>query len=125
MDVSKLIREETVAEWYTVPGSNAEVLIRCLKPKELDILRRRARHRKFDGRRRELDVDTDKFSRLVLCEMVREWKNISMGEEPLPCTNEEKVLLDKNWDAFRKLWNSVWLEGSNAEVEELEEEQGN
>jgi len=125
MDVSRLIQEDTVGKWYTVPGSDVEVKIRRLKPKEIDAMRRRSRARRFDGRRGELDVDADKLSRLMLCEMVTEWKNISMGEEPLPCTNEEKVLLDKNWMAFRQLWNSVWLEGESDEAAREEEEQGN
>lgn len=125
MDVRTILNGGPQARWYKIPGTDVRVHIASLKPVRCDELREVATKADFNGMKMERTIDTDVLMDLMLDEMVQGWENISEDGKDFPCTKENKLSLDRNWSPFRKLWYSVFLEGSVVEAAIQETERKN
>jgi hypothetical protein len=122
MNVGAYLAGAEIATWHPIPGTNAEVKIRLLRPKRLRELQAQSRKKVYAGRRSEETSDSTLLHQFMLEELVADWKNVEQTDgTPLPCTPENKRLLDDNWPAFNRLWNAVWLEQMEAETDASEE----
>ena len=99
--------------------------IRPIKPGRLRALQKKAKTKKWTGRRRVEIPDEMKLHTSMLHEAVNDWRNISDGEEPMPCTAESREWLDDNWAEFSTLWQDIVISESQGAEEEEEEAQGN
>lgn len=122
MDAKKLLAqlEERVTKWEKLPGSDVEVFLKHLIPDDLDRI----------GKKRELykgpsgKMNFQLYREAVLKEVVVNWKNFTLDGEPLPCSDENKVAMDKAYLPFRMAWFKV--SGLSAQDEEEEgDELGN
>ena len=101
MDISAIISGADLGEWYPIPGTNVRVKITVIRPFKMDEIRERCRQ--SNG-----EVDA-KALRIAMCEeAVQSWENINNKDgTPLPCTPENKKIVDDNWNDFHALWNVV------------------
>lgn len=123
MDITRIVSPNgDDGQWYRIPGTEAQLKIRQIKPKrQREIIRECTR--KFTRRRQLIEeVDNERANRLFLLESVVDWKAVEKDGTPLAVTNENKVLLDDNWPAFSDLWNNVLVREDElvASVEEAE-----
>jgi len=122
MDISTYLNGSEIAVWHRIPGTNVEVKVRLLKPGKMRDVLARSKKMRYNGRRSEEYTDQAELNRIILDEVVVDWKNIERDGSPLPCTAENKRLLDDNWPAFSTAWNSAWAAMSEDAREEKEEE---
>lgn len=122
MDINKYLNGSDEGDWYKVSGSDAEIRIKILKPKETDAMRDQCRMRVLQGRRSQETINEKKLNKLMLEKSVIDWRKLENAGEVLQCTPENKILLDENWQEFRDLWNNVVLGGDEAELLRVEEE---
>ena len=126
MNIGKYLNGTEIAEWRPIPGTNAEVKFRVIKPKRMRELLEQARKPFYDGRRSGEKTDSTTLNNLMLDEMIVEWKNIEDANgSPLACTADNKRLLEENWPAFSTLFNQVWLERGEREAVATEDSQKN
>jgi len=119
MDISSLLNGDP-GRWYRVPGSNAEVKIRQVKPqRSREIVRATTRQILKRGRLVEKS-DQERANDLFLQEAVMDWRGIERDGEPLPITPENRRLLDNNWPEFASLWNQIVVRDEEL-VDEIEE----
>jgi hypothetical protein len=106
MDISAIVSGADCGEWYSIAGTNARVKIQVIKPFKMREIRERVRL--HDGK-----IDFVALNKAIRDEAVMAWEGIEKDGAALPCTPENKELLDENWHDFNSLWNSVIT--SNAE----------
>ena len=108
VDVTGFLKGEEDAKWYKIPGTEAELQIRKIKP----VTRRKIAEACTSQRVHRGQVidkhDDKKFNQLMLAEAVVGWRNLvdDDGKE-FPVTPENKVALDGNWPEFAALWGAV------------------
>ena len=122
MDVGKFLNGSEIAEWRRIPGTNVEIKMRLVRPIRMREIGQQAKRLSYDGRRSTPETNADEFNRLLLDECVGDWKNIESEGKPLPCTRENKILLDNNWPAFSRTWNTGWAEMTASTNEAKEDE---
>lgn len=121
MDVGKLLSEGPQGKWYGIPNSKARVQIRVPTPAERrKILDRATRKFRRRGQQEEV-VNSELVNELLLKISIIDWEGIEQNGEPLPCSDENRVLLDDCWTEFSSLWNDVL--GVATEVAQAEEEE--
>ncbi len=119
MELNDCLRDTQEGRWVKVEGTDAEIHVMVPTPKRMRRLRHRCMRRARQGR---TEVDDDKLHALLLEECVIGWKNINKDGEPLPCTSENKHMLDDSWTAFAVCWQEV-VAGLVEELEHKEEEE--
>ncbi len=121
MDLSELKKRDE-GRWHPVPGSDAEVLIKEIRPSRMDQLTKMATKKKIAGRGVAGEVDQNKLNRFLLDEAVLNWKKIEMDGKALEVNQQNKIMVDGAWTEFRELWNGVVLRQVDEEVEAEEED---
>ena len=108
VDVTRFLKGEEVSKWYTVPGTEAEIQIRKVKP----VTQRKLTAQCTSSRMRRGSLieklDSQKLNRLMLDEAILGWKNIIGPDgKALECNLENKIGLDDGWPEFAALWLAV------------------
>lgn len=119
MDVRGLLdqKQNRKVEDVKIAGSDITIRVKYLLPMDLDqISKRRDLYKKIGGK-----MDYKLYREAVLDATVLEWNNILDGDQPWPCTKENKLELDKIFAPFRELWFKA--SGLGREVEEEEEDE--
>ena len=112
MDIRSITEREDEGSWYTVEA-DVRVKLRELKPKEKDKLSKQA-----EGRFGKLKAS--KLNELLLDATVVAWEGLEDDNGPLACTLQNKLLLDKEWGPFRKLWNEFFTGDLDRDAEDDE-----
>ena len=130
MDIGS-IDEIYEPKWYQVPGSDMEVEIKRLRPKERRKIVLEASGKKMSGRGTLTVGDTKKIEKEMLRLCITNWRYLNDGVDeegkpkPVPCTQENKEFLSGNWTAFHDFWNSIVSDAEGYEDLELEEDRKN
>ena len=126
MDITKIVQEDDAGDWFPLEqAEKVKIKIRKLKPKDLKFMRKQAMQRKFTNGHIGQTFDNESFGNMILDKSVVDWEGIEMDGKPLPCTKENKELLNDNWAAFSGLWNKVVAEILADDYMFMEELQGN
>lgn len=118
MDVSNLIGGADIGEWFPIAGTNATVKIQVIKPFKMREIREQCRQ--HSGK-----TDLVALNDAIRDAAVMDWKGIEKDGAPLPCTPENKKLLDENWTDFNSLWNSVITSNAEERARMLEQKRKN
>lgn len=127
MDIGQLIDSngEDTARWYKIPGSDARVHIRQMKPKRLRELSRECSTRRLIRAQYVDDMNADQLQAKMLDETVLGLEKIEMNGQPMECTAENKLILFDNWTEFAALWNAVVARDTEIDQAMREAELGN
>ncbi len=125
MDVGEILNGGPKAEWFKVPGSEAQIQITKLNPGQRREIGRKATRTRFVANQRIEWQATEEANRLLLDASVVGWKGIERNGEDFPCTPENKVALDNCWAEFSELWNAIAASNRAREMAREEAERGN
>lgn len=103
MELQDYFKKLRDGEWVTVPGTDVQIHVVGLDPRQ--VRRLGIKHFRFDADGGEEAAEAMHAATLDAC--VVGWKNIKMDGKDLPCTSENKRLLDDTWVAFSVCWQKA------------------
>lgn len=115
MDISTIINNDTPAKWYPIEDTNVEIQVKKIKPKDTKRLRKIATKKRMVRGRVDERLNAELYAELLLKEMVVGWKNIQTNNQDLPCTPENIILLNDNWNEFSELLTNILIDDADLE----------
>jgi hypothetical protein len=101
-DVSTIRSSEDLAVWVEY-NDQVSVLLRHIPREKLAGIFKQATRTTWDKNHQpETTIDNIKYGELVGEAAIADWAGLVDGEEPFPCTKENKALLMRKWGNFAK-----------------------
>ena len=130
MEVAHLLNGADEGTWHILPSCKdkenpVRIKIRALKPYRRRELLEESQKVNLEGKIPIKELDFKKYYDLQRSECILDWENILKNGKPLPCTEENKKLLDDNWNEFNTFWNRLTVDSAELQALLLENDQKN